>query len=164
MENSDDEALQWAGDESRMRGSGTWSVPKRDGGASSSASASGDGAQSAVGPDEVISAGASDAVERQPGSWRDSAALLVTGVVAGVYLIVTFAWVMTALRNPIRFSDSLSTVMFDLGLWFAVAAAPAVFVTVQIALRKKSPWIRILVCTLALGLLLPWPYLGWVGL
>lgn len=175
MENTDDEALSWAGDESRMRGSGTWSVPKRAGGASPSSSpekASARGRRrapdSVTQPDSVIepveiSDNTLVSTSSTNGSWRDSFALLATGVLAGVYLLFTAAWVITALRNPIAIADPLGAFMFTFGLWLAAAAAPMLFASIVVWRRGKGVAWRLILLVLGALALIPWPYLSWVG-
>ena len=176
MENSDEEALSWAGDDARQRGGGTWSVPKRREGASLSASRS----SSAGEADRSSSAGEAGVSRRddgfdtstqsttqpttaeQPATIVDSVALVATGVFAGIYLLFTVAWLITALRNPIQIADPLGSIMFQLGLWFAVAAGPATFVASLIA-RNSRLWVRFLCLVIGAAVLIPWPYFTWAG-
>jgi hypothetical protein len=179
MENTDDEALSWAGDESRMRGSGTWSVPKRAGGGSPSSSPDSlIETDSLIEPVEICSSSAGEAgVSRrdsgfdtstpsttQPASgWQDSAALLATGVLAGVYLLFTAAWVITALRNPIAIADPLGSIMFTLGLWLAAFAGPLTFAAIVVWRRGRGVALRLVWLALGALALIPWPYVSWVG-
>ena len=170
MENTDDEALRWAGDESRMRGSGTWSVPKRAGSASPSSSPVIEPG-SVIEPVEITvgelvstsSTGDCSTGDRSTASSRDSAALLATGVLAGVYLLFTAAWAITALRNPIAIADPLGSFMFTLGLWLAVAAVPTMFVSIVVWRRGRGVAVRLLLLALGALVLIPWPYVSWVG-
>ena len=154
MENTDDEALSWAGDESRMRGSGTWSVPKRAGGASPSSSPETPSPSSTPQP---------PAVERPASGWRDSVGLLVTGVLAGVYLLFSVAWLITAFRNPIAIADPLGQFMFTLGLWFAAAAPILVFIAIVLWRRGRGVGLRLLFLLIGALVLIPWPYLTWAA-
>ncbi len=177
MDDTDKDALTWAGDEARMRGSGTWSVPQRDGGASSSSSSSNDnqstgstgkeGADgSAVDSKNGVEAEASSPehtaeAKSESTTWRESVALLVTGVFAGLFLLITAAWLITALRNPITIADPIASLMFSVTLWLAVAAGPLIFITV-LSLRR-GVMVRFVLLFLGAVALIPWPYLTWVG-
>lgn len=165
MENTDDEALSWAGDESRMRGSGTWSVPKRAGSASPSSSpVEGPRERQVDGPAQNArpNPGPPTGTHERPG-WHDSAALLLTGVLAGVYLLFTAAWVITALRNPIAIVDPLGSFMFTLGLWLAAVAGPLTFATIVVWRRGRGVGLRLVWLALGALVLIPWPYVSWVG-
>jgi len=165
MENTDDEALSWAGDESRMRGSGTWSVPKRAGSASPSSSpAEGARKRQVDGPGDNARSnpGPPTGAQERPG-WQDTAALLATGVLAGVYLLFTAAWVITALRNPIAIVDPLGSFMFAFGLWLAAVAGPLTFTAVVVWRRGRGVMLRLLWLIIGAIVLIPWPYVSWVG-
>ena len=161
MENTDDEALTWAGDESRMRGSGTWSVPKRAGSASPQSSPRVGATDAVIEAESVIEPVDITAHER-PG-WQDSVALLSTGVLAGVYLLFTAAWAITALRNPIAIADPLGSFMFTLGLWLAAVAGPLTFTAIVMWRRGRGVALRLLWLVIGALVLLPWPYVSWVG-
>jgi hypothetical protein len=158
MDNTDDEALNWAGDEARQRGGGTWSVPKRREGASLSGSPEKSGEPTPVAEPTVVS----EPVENSGGGVGDSIALVVTGVLAGIFLLFSVAWLITALRNPVQIADPLGNMMFQLGLWFAVAAGPAVFVASLIAGTNRL-WLRFVCLAVGALVLIPWPYFTWAG-
>jgi formate/nitrite transporter FocA (FNT family) len=98
----------------------------------------------------------------RPG-WQDSAALLTTGVLAGVYLLFTAAWVITALRNPIAIADPLGSFMFTLGLWLAAVAGPLTFTAIVVWRRGRGVGLRLLWLVIGALVLIPWPYVSWVG-
>ena len=171
MENSDEDALKWAGDDARQRGGGTWSIPERRKGASLSPSSPEADVPATVDPDGSKDApaatgeGGSDvAAEAEPrvATFADSVALVFTGVFAGVYLLFTVAWLITALRDPVRIADPLGEAMFVIGLWMAVAATPATFVASLIAGRNKLV-LRFVWLLLGALVLIPWPYFTWAG-
>jgi hypothetical protein len=164
MDNTDDEALKWAGDDARQRGGGTWSVPKRREGASLSPSP-----DQGIEPTKVVERAeiaddtvAANSPGASPSSVGDSVALVATGVFAGVYLLFTVAWLITALRNPVQIADPLGNIMFLLGLWFAVAAGPATFVASLVAGNNRL-WLRFVCLVLGALVLIPWPYFTWAG-
>jgi hypothetical protein len=161
MENTDDEALSWAGDESRQRGGGTWSVPKRREGASLSPSPTFE----AVDEKAPRASGESgdSAAETVRSSVGDQVALFATGILAGVYLLFSIAWLITALRDPIKIADPLGNAMFVIGLWMAVAAGPVVFVAALIAGRNRHSAVRLILLVAGALVLLPWPYFSWAG-
>ena len=59
-----------------------------------------------------------------------SAALVTFGVLGGVYFLTTLGWLTFALRSFTHGGDPLAALMFNLGLWFAVAA-PALWFSVS---------------------------------
>ena len=87
---------------------------------------------------------------------------MFTGVFAGVYLLFTVAWLITALRDPVRIADPLGEAMFVIGLWMAVAATPATFVASLIAGRDKLV-LRFVWLLVGALVLIPWPYFTWAG-
>lgn len=169
MDNTDDEALNWAGDDARQRGGGTWSVPKRREGASLSPSPE---SEKVIEPNQVIepveinddsvSSSSSTSGSTTSGNVGDSVALVATGVFAGVFLLFTVAWLITALRNPVQIADPLGNFMFQLGLWFAVAAGPATFVGALIAGNSRL-WVRFVCLVAGAVIVIPWPYFTWAG-
>jgi hypothetical protein len=166
MENSDEDALKWAGDDARQRGGGTWSVPERRKGASLSPSHEGGFDTQTPSPtqpsDQPSRSSDSEADVSRQTTVADSIALVVTGVFAGIYLLFTVAWLITALRDPVRIADPLGEAMFVIGLWMAVAAVPAVFVASLIAGRTKLP-LRFVWLVAGALVLIPWPYFTWAG-
>lgn len=92
-----------------------------------------------------------------------SVALLAFGVLGGVYLLYSVAWLITVLRNPLQFEDAFSTGMFTVGLWMAVAAPAAWFGTVLYVGRARGAWLRILFLILGAAVFIPWPFIAWAG-
>ena len=169
MDNTDDDALNWAGDEARQRGGGTWSVPQRRKGASLSPSSETEQViepQKVIEPveitDEGVSTSSTAPVSTTSSSIGDSIALVATGIFAGVFLLFTIAWLITALRNPVQIADPLGNFMFQFGLWCAVAAGPVAFVACLNAGRNHL-WARFAWLVVAALVLIPWPYFTWAG-
>ncbi|PPH59046.1 hypothetical protein C5D30_03975 [Rathayibacter toxicus] len=100
-----------------------------------------------------------------PGEASPSSALLVaTGVVAGLYLLIMMAWLVTATRQSalLRFSfaeDVLGGGLYALGLWLAVAAPPVWFAVVLLATRDSRVFVRALWLAAGVVLLIPLPFL-----
>jgi hypothetical protein len=107
--------------------------------------------------------------EEQPGEDRADAAsvaplpassfLLVSyGILGGVYALYTVGWITTVLRSSISFSDLLGEFMYQLGEFFAIAAAPVWFAAVFVFTRNAKPLVRLLWLLLGLVLLVPVPF------
>ena len=90
-------------------------------------------------------------------------ALLAFGVLAGVYLLYSVAWLITVLRNPTQIADAFSNFMFVSGLWLAVLFPAAWFGATLWLGRERSPWLRILFLVLGAAVLIPWPYIVWAS-
>jgi hypothetical protein len=90
-----------------------------------------------------------------------SVVLVSFGILGGIYLLFTVAWLITALRNPTQFQDPLGNAMFILGLWMAVAAPALWFGGVLVLVARSHPWRRILWIALGAAAFVPWPYLSW---
>ncbi len=174
MENSDEEALNWAGDDARQRGGGTWSVPKRREGASHSDSRSSsageagvsrhdDGFDTSTASTTQPADAAQSVAPEKASTLADSVVLVSTGVFAGIYLLFTVAWLITALRDPIHFADPLAEAMFIGGLGAAVLASPAVFIAVLTFTGSRPKAIRFLLLLVGALVLVPWPYFTWAG-
>ena len=139
MSADDKDALTWAGDDDRMQDGVSSPNAKKNAPAPSGEK------------DELHS------------SSMNSGALIGFGVFAGVYLLYSVAWLITAVNNPREFMDALAQFMFQLGLWFAVAA-PALWFTGVLLFVPRSAWVKSLLW-LAVGalVLVPWPYIQWAG-
>jgi hypothetical protein len=125
----DDEALAWAGDEK----------PKP--------------AEPAVAPDD-------SRVEPVETASQIPAPLLVTyGILAGVYLIYTIGWIVSVTRSSFAQLDLLSTIMFQLGQFLAIAGPALWFVTVLYLTRGRKPIIRLGLLLAGLVVTIPWPFL-----
>jgi hypothetical protein len=88
-----------------------------------------------------------------------SSFLLVSyGILGGVYALYTVGWITTVLRSSISFSDLLGEFMYQLGEFFAIAAAPVWFAAVFVFTRNAKPLVRLLWLLLGLVLLVPVPF------
>lgn len=87
-----------------------------------------------------------------------TAALLILGVVGGVYLLYSVGWVVGGLRLKPLANFLVADAMFV--PWFALAvAAPALwFVATWVLTRGRAGWIRIGILLLGVVLLVPWPF------
>jgi hypothetical protein len=183
MSTPDDDALTWAGDPDRDTTNITWSAPKA-GKSSAARSSSGRAAAvsrrqsdgfdtptaSATQPATGDTASAtSDRRLSRPRSGRIETAtsanveLIVTAVFAAAYLLITVAWLIVALRNPLAIADPLGNAMFTLGLWAAVVAGPLVCGGVIVLAKHLSLAKRTILFVLGIVVLIPWPYLGWAS-
>jgi hypothetical protein len=100
-------------------------------------------------------------VAQAPANTTSPAVLVSFGILGGIYLLFTVAWLITALRNPTQFQDPLGNAMFVIGLWMAVAAPALWFGGVLVLVTGSHPWRRILCIALGAALFIPWPYLSW---
>jgi hypothetical protein len=89
--------------------------------------------------------------------------LIVTAAFAAAYLLVTVAWLIVALRNPLAIADPVGNAMFIVGLWAAVAAGPLACGGVIVLAKHLSLARRSALFILGLVVLIPWPYLGWAS-
>ena len=90
-------------------------------------------------------------------------ALLAFGVLAGIYLLYSVAWLITVLRNPTQIADPFSNLMFVSGLWLAVLFPASWFGATLWLGRERKPWLRILFLALGAVVLIPWPYILWAS-
>jgi hypothetical protein len=89
-----------------------------------------------------------------------SSSLLVTyGIIAGIYLLYTVGWIIAATRTSSGSADILVQIMFQLGQFLAIAAAPLWFVTVFTLTRARKPLVRLLWLVLGLLLFVPLPFI-----
>lgn len=164
---ADDDALSWAGEDDPTLSSSSaaeaaaqsslapgWKVVGEPG---SSAGESSDGdaeaealAQPEAQPDSTDSAAAS------------SVALIVLGVLGGVYLLYTVGWAITAGRVASTSTDVIASFMFTLGLWLA-AAGPALWFAVTLWLTADKPRWRLFWLVLGVIVLVPVPFVAGVG-
>ena len=86
-----------------------------------------------------------------------SASLIAIGVFAGIALLSTLGWFSFASNSIASGADPLSTVMFNLGLWLAVAA-PALWFAVTIWLVPSGRK-RLVLLAVGAAVLLPIPVL-----
>lgn len=165
MNETDEEALSWAGDADRAQ----MPLPKRSGpqGASSSRQkpaskgAAKEARAAAKKPKSSKDAGQAAAAAGNEG--LSSAALIGLGALGGAMLLETIAWLITALRNPITISDALGQTMFTLGLWFAVLAPVLWFTLAWLLWRERRLGWLFLALLVGVLVMLPWPYFSWAG-
>lgn len=142
MSNSENDALSWAGDEDRLSSSAPTKKAREDASASPLSSPEGGVSQSkSMGSIELVS----------------------YGILAGIYLLFSIAWLITALSNPTEFADPLGNVMFVFGLWLTVLAPAAWFGAVLLFGRGKSLALRMTFLILGVIVFIPWPYISWAG-
>jgi hypothetical protein len=162
---SEDDALRWEGDDDPTLAPG-WkavgpavSAPSRgaqDAGPEASAIDGAETADRAESPGGAATAvGAPGAADEEPVAQTGSVELVVLGILAGVYLLYTVGWLITALRTSTPGISIVSDFMYALGLWLAVLAAPCWF-----ALALRAPGRRIRLAWLVAGvvLLAPLPF------
>lgn len=165
MNETDEEALSWAGDADRAQ----MPLPKRSGrqGASSSRQrSSSGGAEKTTRFAQVKPASSKDGANKsrsREDEGLSSAALIGLGALGGAMLLETIAWLITALRNPITISDALGQTMFTLGLWFAVLAPVLWFTLAWLIWRRRRLGWLFLALLVGVLILLPWPYFSWAG-
>ncbi|WP_353810243.1 hypothetical protein [Agromyces sp. SYSU T00194] len=112
MTRSDDDALRWAGDDDADLAPGWTPV----------------GEPSLVPP----------APEEPEESSVGAAALVLFGVFAGVYLLFSAGWALAALDAGPALADPVALVMYDIGRWLAVLAAPLWFAGVLLLARGRA--------------------------
>ena len=150
MSTPEEDALSWAGDDDRLT-TGSPQSAKRDA----------SGASSVKKPRTKAPQEAAETAELPAG--LSSAALIGFGIFAGIYLLFSVAWLITALRNPTQIADALGNAMFQFGLWLSVAA-PAIWLGAVLYLGKdKKVSTRLLYLLLGVAILIPWPYVSWAG-
>jgi len=131
LENDDDAALAWAGDEKPV------AAPAK---------------QPVV---EVVET--SPAVKQQ----MPAALLITYGILAGAYLIYTIGWVVSAQRynaTVVTSPEPLNAFMFGLGEILAMLAPALWFVASLLLTRGRKPVIRLLALLIGLVVVLPWPF------
>ena len=88
-----------------------------------------------------------------------SSFLLVTyGIVAGVYGLYTVGWITTVLRGGGTMSTILGEVMFQFGVFLAIASAPLWFASAFYLTRGSRPIARLAWLIAGLVLLVPIPF------
>jgi len=148
MSTPEEDALSWAGDDDRLT-TGSPLSAKRDAGGASSVKKS---KPTRDAPE----------ISDQPAG-LSSAALIGFGIFAGIYLLFSVAWLITALRNPTQIADVLGNAMFQFGLWLSVAAPALWYGAVLYLAKNKKVSTRLLFLLLGVVVLIPWPYITWVG-
>ncbi|KGA20527.1 hypothetical protein GM51_5160 [freshwater metagenome] len=181
MSKQDDDALTWAGDPDRDTTNITWSAPKARKSSTSRSSSGGlsrpqsgrietpGKARSSSGGVAAVSRRKKDGFDTptasatQPATTNANVELIVTAVFAACYLLITVAWLIVALRNPLAIADPVGNAMFTLGLWAAVAAGPLVCGGIVVLAKHQSLLKRLLLFVLGILVLIPWPYLAWAS-
>ncbi|MFF2369663.1 DNA polymerase III subunit gamma/tau [Agromyces sp. NPDC058110] len=142
---TDDDALRWEGDDDPTLAPGwkkvgpavtastaaTASDANGASGANGAAAASdpaGTGARDRGAPgDATLDEASEPAGDATAAPQTGSVELVVLGILAGVYLLYTIGWFITALRTSVPGVSVVSDAMYGLGLWLAVLAAPCWF-------------------------------------
>ena len=93
-----------------------------------------------------------------------SVLLVAMGVAAGLYLLSTIGWMITATRQNATIAatfagDPLGGGLYGLGLWLAVAGPAAWFAAVLLGTRRARTRTRVLWLIAGLILLAPLPFL-----
>ena len=146
MSTPEEDALSWAGDDDRLTTGSPLSAQRNPRGASSVKKP----AQQA------------DKNTTEP-SGLSSVALIGLGIFAGIYLLFSVAWLITALRNPTQIADVLGNAMFQFGLWLSVLSPAIWFGAVLYLGKNKKVSTRLLFLLLGAVILIPWPYVSWAG-
>lgn len=89
-----------------------------------------------------------------------SAMLVVFGVLGGIYLLYTVAWLITALRPGYTTGIALTDLMNQISSVLAVLAAPAWFVAALALTTSRRSLVRILFLLLGIVVLLPWGFVS----
>jgi hypothetical protein len=181
MSKQDDDALTWAGDPDRDTTNITWSAPKARKSSTSRSSSGGlsrpqsgrietaGQARSSSGGVAAVSRPKNDGFDTptasatQPAATNANVELIVTAVFAACYLLITVAWLIVALRNPLAIADPVGNAMFTVGLWAAVAAGPLVCAGIVVLAKHLSLLKQSLLFVLGILVLIPWPYLAWAS-
>lgn len=141
MASSEDDALSWAGDGDRLTTNAPLKSTRR---------------KSQSSPESSDS-------ELAENTGLSSLALVSMGVFAGIYLLFSVAWLITALRNPTAIADALGNTMFQLGMWLTVAAPTLWFIAVVVIWKNMGVVKQMLWLTVGVVVLIPWPYISWAG-
>jgi hypothetical protein len=88
-----------------------------------------------------------------------SSILLVTyGILAGAYALYAIGWLASILRSTLTLDNLLSEIMYQLGEFLAIVAAPLWFASVFFLTRGRRPIVRLLWLLAGLVLLVPMPF------
>lgn len=149
-----DDALTWGdeADSSHVEGPVPSARVRRD--RSRDADDSADGVDDARDGDEADDV--DDEIDDGP-AVMSSGSLVVHGVFGGVFLLWAAGWIVAVgdFTNP--FTDAISSVMWNLGELFAVAAPLAWFVAVIVLVPTGRTRRRLAVMALGALLVAPWP-------
>lgn len=149
-QDSDDEALVWAGDDE----------PASDASARPGAKTS---PSPAIAPGWKVvgkpgNPGASS--ETGPRKQMGSVALVLHGILGGIYLLYIIGWLIAAQRDSAAPADIIGSIMYTVGLWFAVLA-PALWFGAVLWLTRGASTSRVRLVALLVGVLVlvPVPFL-----
>jgi hypothetical protein len=88
-----------------------------------------------------------------------SSFLLVTyGILAGAYALYAIGWLASILRSTLTLDNLLSEIMYQLGEFLAIVAAPLWFASVFFLTRGRRPIVRLLWLLAGLVVLVPVPF------
>lgn len=148
---TDDEALTWAGDsEPAPEAEPAAKTPAATGKVASGWKVVGN-------PGTTTTPSAGRLPER---TQMGSVALVLHGILAGMYLLYTIGWLIVLQRDTAAPSDIIGGAMYSIGLWLAVLA-PALWFGATLWLTRGSVTSRTRLIVLAVGVLVlvPVPFL-----
>jgi hypothetical protein len=85
------------------------------------------------------------------------AALVVFGILAGVYLLYAVGWVIFGFSSGVPVQGVFFGIMYQVGVALAIAS-PFLWAA-AVRLRVKGPATRILWLLVGVGVLAPWPFI-----
>jgi hypothetical protein len=96
----------------------------------------------------------------EPREQMGSVALVVHGILGGIYLLYVIGWLIAAQRDSAAPADIIGSAMYSVGLWFAVLA-PALWFGTVLWLTKGATSSRTRLIWLGVGVivLVPIPFL-----
>ncbi|KQQ04071.1 MULTISPECIES: hypothetical protein [unclassified Rathayibacter] len=159
-DDSDDDALSWAGEGADPTLGGV--APRAVRSAPTVRAARPADSEEDL-PEELLD-DEDDATSAAEAAAASSVLLVATGVTAGLYLLYTIGWMITATRQNATMAasfsgDPLGGALYGLGLWLAVAAPATWFATVLLGTRDSRVRTRVLWLVAGLVLLAPLPFL-----
>jgi len=166
MSTEDEEALAWAGDNDERLTTGSTSVsPVRKRRASPVSSPESPSVSSPAeepsgqwSPSETLPEPVVEEHDEEDLGGLSSREGIFLGLLGGVYLLFSAAWIVTALRDPVQIADPLGSFMFTFGLWLCALAPAAWFSATLVFGRHRSFLWRLTLLTLGAILVIPWPY------
>lgn len=139
----EDDALSWDGDDDATLVTGGRAA--RTPTAADAVRPSNQETELPTGWSSVGSPGRVEAHETRDRPQTGSTALIVLGVLGGIYLLYTIGWIITATRLHASTTDAVSAFMATLGSWLAVLAPPAwfglVFWLTRTGSRRRIIWL-----------------------
>ncbi|MGF3055571.1 hypothetical protein [Microbacterium sp. YY-01] len=154
---SNDDALQWEGDEEaapslptgwRAVGKGSERVEHET------------DVEPAVVTAQHPDAGDHDTVvdDSEPAPPISTAGLVGLGVVSGVYLLFAVGWLIGGVRLRAVAQLIVNDAMFTPWLWLAVAAPFLWFAAAWLLTRRQRWWVRALALVAGIVVMVPWPF------